>query len=61
MPFVVVLATLAFLLFVVVVSGVKIVRPFERGLVERLGKYHNTVEPGLRLILPFIDNLTKID
>ena len=45
----------------VIGSAVRIVRPYERGLVERLGEYHRTVEPGLRLIWPFIDRLVKVD
>ncbi len=61
MAFIVVLATLAFVLFVVVLSGVKIIRPYERGLVERLGRYRDTVEPGLRLIVPFIERIEKVD
>ena len=61
MAFVIVFAALAVLLLAVVVSGVKIIRPFERGLVERLGKYHATVEPGLRLIVPFIDRMARVD
>ncbi|MGI8792136.1 MAG: SPFH domain-containing protein [Acidimicrobiales bacterium] len=61
MAFVVVLAALAFVLFMVVLSGVKIIRPYERGLVERLGKYHATSGPGLRLILPFVDRMVRVD
>jgi regulator of protease activity HflC (stomatin/prohibitin superfamily) len=61
MALVVVLAAIALVLFVIVVSGVKIIRPFERGLVERLGKYHATVEPGLRLIFPVIDRMVRVD
>jgi regulator of protease activity HflC (stomatin/prohibitin superfamily) len=61
MAFVVVFAALAILLLAIVISGVKIIRPFERGLVERLGKYHATVEPGLRLIVPFIDRMARVD
>lgn len=61
MEFVIVLAAFALVLFAVVLSGVKIIRPYERGLVERLGKYHATVESGLRLILPFIDKMLRID
>jgi regulator of protease activity HflC (stomatin/prohibitin superfamily) len=57
----VVLFALAFILFCVVISGVKVIRPFERGLVERLGKYHATSEPGLRLIVPFIDRMARVD
>ena len=61
MPLVIVLAALAVLLFAVVASGVKIIRPFERGLVERLGKYHATVEPGLRVIYPYVDKMVRVD
>ena len=61
MAFVIVFAALAVLLLAIVVSGVKIIRPFERGLVERLGKYHATSEPGLRLIVPFIDRMARVD
>src|SRR5688572_11097892 len=61
MPFVILLAVVAFVFFLIVVSGVKIIRPFERGLVERLGKYHATSEPGLRLILPFVDKMVRVD
>ncbi len=61
MAFVILLAAIAFVLFLVVLSGVKVIRPFERGLVERLGKYHATVEPGLRLIFPFIDRMVRVD
>jgi len=57
----VVLAAIAVVLFAVVVSGVKIIRPFERGLVERLGKYHATVEPGLRVIYPYVDKMVRVD
>ena len=55
------LGFIAVLLAAVVVTGVKVIRPYERGLVERLGKYHATVEPGLRLILPFIDRMARVD
>ena len=61
MQWAVVLAAVAFVLFWVAFSGIKIIRPFERGVVERLGKYYATAEPGLRLILPFIDRLVRVD
>ena len=54
-------AFVGLLVLVVVLSGIKIIRPYERGLVERLGKYHATVEPGLRLIIPFMDRIVKVD
>lgn len=58
---VIVLAALALLLFVFVASGVRIVRPFQRGIVERLGRYKETVDPGLRIIIPFIEHLRLVD
>ncbi len=61
MSAIIVLGAIAVVLFVVVLSAVKIIRPYERGLVERLGKYHATEEPGLRLIFPFIDRMVRVD
>ena len=42
-------------------AAVKIVRPYQRGLVERLGKYKTTRDPGLTLIVPFIETMQLID
>lgn len=39
----------------------RIVRPTERGLVERFGKYHHTVKAGLTFLLPFADRLLKVN
>jgi len=57
----IVFGVLAIVFFVVVAKSVRIVRPYQRGLVERLGKYHATVDPGLRIILPFIDRILLVD
>ena len=46
------------LLFLV---GIKIVRPTERGLIERLGKYHSLANPGFHWIIPGIDRLYMIN
>jgi len=56
-----VLVVVAILLFIIIAKIVRIVRPYQRGLVERLGKFHATVDPGLRLIFPFIDRILLID
>lgn len=56
-----VLAAIAFVLLVYVASGLKIVRPYQRGIVERLGRYKETVDPGLRVIIPGIDRMTLVD
>ena len=57
----VLLAIIAFFLFVYVASGVRIVRPYQRGIVEQLGKYKETVDPGLKLIIPFIQTIRLVD
>jgi regulator of protease activity HflC (stomatin/prohibitin superfamily) len=43
------------------VRSVKIIRPYEKGVVERLGKFLRVWEPGLHLLIPFIDRVTKVD
>ena len=46
-------------IFVVLVFflGIKIVRPTERGLIERLGKYYKFANPGFHWIIPVIDKI----
>lgn len=61
MTFVILLAAMGFVLFVFAASSVKIIRPYQRGLVERLGRYHATEEPGLRIIVPVIDRMVRVD
>ncbi|MGD9931115.1 MAG: SPFH domain-containing protein [Mangrovibacterium sp.] len=39
--------------------GVRIVRPTQRGLVERLGKYKMLANPGFHWIIPIIDRNSR--
>ena len=57
--FTIILILLVLLVFAI--KGVKILRPFEKAVVERLGKYQRTVESGLVIIIPFIEILKKVD
>jgi len=43
------------------VKGARIIRPFEKGLVIRLGKYHSTLSSGINFVIPFVDSVIKID
>lgn len=52
---------IVFVVFIIALMGVRVIRPWEKGLVERFGKYQKTVDSGLRLIFPVVDKLTKID
>ncbi|MCE5332597.1 MAG: SPFH/Band 7/PHB domain protein [Bacteroidales bacterium] len=45
-----------FVIFVFFI-GIRIVRPTERGLIERLGKYHKFANPGFHWIIPVIDRI----
>ena len=61
MALIIVLAVLGFFLFAYVAAGVRIVKPYQRGIVERLGKYKETVDPGLRLLIPLVDTMRVVD
>ncbi|MCW4003924.1 MAG: paraslipin [Candidatus Bathyarchaeota archaeon] len=41
--------------------SVKKVNQYEKGLVERFNAYEKTVEPGLRLITPFIERILRVN
>ena len=43
------------------IRSIKIIRPYEKGVLERLGKFLRIWEPGLHLLVPFIDRVTKVD
>lgn len=45
-------------LFLTLWKGVRIVPQGEEWVVERLGKYLNTLMPGLHVLVPYIDNVT---
>ena len=46
-----------FVVVIVVAKGVRVVPQQSAWVVERLGKYHGTLLPGLNLVIPFIDNV----
>ena len=58
---IVILVLIAVLIFVLAVSGVRIVRPYQRGIVEQLGKYKDTRNPGLHIIIPVAQSLQTVD
>jgi regulator of protease activity HflC (stomatin/prohibitin superfamily) len=58
---VVLLVLIAIILLIYAAAGIRIVRPYQRGIVEQLGKYKQTVDPGLRIIIPFIQTMRLVD
>ena len=61
MIYIIVLVAITLLLVIYVGLGLKIVRQYEAGLIERFGKYRETLDPGLHLIVPFIDRIRRVD
>ena len=51
--------TILVLLLILILAGVRIVPESHAYVVERLGRYRTTLMPGLRLIVPFIDNVRR--
>lgn len=57
----IVLGLLVLAVLIIGLMAMRIIRPYERGLVERLGKYQRILEPGLNLIIPGADTVIKVD
>lgn len=52
---------IVFLLLVVFLSGIRIVRPTQRGLIETLGKYTKFALPGFHWVFPGIQKLYAVN
>jgi regulator of protease activity HflC (stomatin/prohibitin superfamily) len=60
-PVYILLLVAAVFIVILVLSAIRIIRPFERGLVERFGKFQRVLDPGLNVIVPIMDTLMKVD
>lgn len=54
------LGVIVLLAILITVGSIRIIPQASAGIVERLGKYHKTLEPGLNLIVPGIDRLRPL-
>lgn len=52
---------IAIVVFIFVASGIKTVRPWQKALIERLGKYQRTADSGLTIIVPILESMIKVD
>lgn len=50
----------AFLLFIVALSCIRVIRQSTIGVVERLGSFHRTLPNGLHFVVPFIDRVLPL-
>ena len=56
------IAILAIVVLVALTKSVTIIHQAEKGIVERFGRYKETLDPGLRFLVPFVDSLrARID
>jgi regulator of protease activity HflC (stomatin/prohibitin superfamily) len=60
-PVILFLGVAVVLIFITVSMSIRIIRPFEKGLVERLGKFQRILDPGLNMVVPFFDTTIKVD
>ena len=59
---IIVIVILVLVLIMTLAKSITIIHQAEKGLIERFGRYKETLEPGLRFIVPFIDSLvSRID
>ena len=56
-----IIGVVVLVLIVMLSMALKIVKQWERGVVLRFGRLKDIREPGLRLILPFVDQMIKVD
>jgi regulator of protease activity HflC (stomatin/prohibitin superfamily) len=52
---------LVVVIMAIAATGIRIVRPWQKGLIERLGRYQRTVDSGLTFIIPFTERMIKVD
>jgi len=51
----------AFFIMIIFLSGIRVIRPTHRGLIERLGKYNRFALAGFHWIIPGIEQLYRIN
>jgi len=49
------------LIIVILYNTIKILKEYERGVIFFLGRFHKVKGPGLIILIPFIQTMTKID
>lgn len=55
------IAILVVIVLVILISGIRIVKQYERGVILTLGKFTGVRNPGLNIIIPVIQTMQKVD
>lgn len=48
-------------LIIVIISGIRIINQYERGVILTLGRYSGIKQPGLRIVVPVVQQMIKVD
>jgi regulator of protease activity HflC (stomatin/prohibitin superfamily) len=56
----IVLGVIALVVLFTIAQGVRIVPQARAGIVERLGRYHRTLDAGLALVVPYVDRVQPL-
>src|SRR4030066_1562444 len=54
---IILIVILAIVVLVTLKKSITIIRQAEKGIVERFGRYKETLDPGLRFLVPYVDSL----
>ncbi|MBJ7459931.1 MAG: SPFH/Band 7/PHB domain protein, partial [Thermoleophilaceae bacterium] len=55
-----VLIAIVVLVLFTLLRAVRIIPQSKAGVVERLGKYHRTLSPGLAIVIPYVDKVRPL-
>ncbi|RZU65218.1 SPFH domain-containing protein [Microterricola gilva] len=55
-----VIVVIVVFVLVILFRSIRIVSQATAGVVERLGRYHKTLQPGLNLLVPFVDRVHRM-
>lgn len=53
--------TIVIVVVIFILSGLKVVNQYQRGVVLTLGKYTGTRQPGLQIVIPIIQSMIRVD
>ena len=56
----IVVIVIAAVVLITIAQGVRIVPQARAGIVERLGRYHRTLDPGLAIVVPYVDRVKPL-
>lgn len=56
-----IIGAIIFVILLVILPGCRVIRQYERGVVFTLGKYTGQKQPGLRVIIPYLQTISRVD